>query len=185
MTDTPDTSDTMSWQEQMDRALFGLGFLFAAADNSAYTAEENAELNTHCEAIRAFIARAQCLVSDEQMTVQTVLRQGELLTTLANILKGDPGPDTAHSVHDLPESLAHAMNPDLKAIRHAAAPFDVWWAMIQAQEELGEQPIPDNATVFHFSGSGASTMVTAKQLRAMMAAIYGPASAPEATPCAS
>ena len=44
--------------------------------------------------------------------------------------------------------------------------FGTWWAMIEAQRECcDEPPIPDEAVVLHFMGSGASCQVYAKNIR--------------------
>lgn len=64
------------------------------------------------------------------------------------------------------------MNEELQAAQKAAAPFSMWWAMFEAQEELAGTPIADDIVIFHFMGSGASTMVTAGQIRAMLDAIF-------------
>jgi antitoxin HicB len=53
----------------------------------------------------------------------------------------------------------------LAALRKAASPISLWWAMFAAQEELAGAPIPDEATILHFMGSGASTMVLARDWR--------------------
>lgn len=57
---------------------------------------------------------------------------------------------------------------DLEA---AAWPIALWWVMIEAQEELvGDDPrvtLPDSMVILNFMGSGASTMVTVGQLRAL------------------
>jgi predicted RNase H-like HicB family nuclease len=62
----------------------------------------------------------------------------------------------------------------LAALREAASSVAVWWTMIEAQEELATGDLttnlPDNKVVLHFMGSGASTMVTAGQLRGLMTA---------------
>lgn len=179
MSDTPSIPTTdaipgMPWQERLDRANFGLGFLLAAATKKPMTSEEAADIATHCAAVKNMLAEAQDLYDDAQDAHTLCDRLSDLLTHTADVLKGPPGPLSRHSWHDLPESAALAMAPDMHAIRHAAAPFDLWWCMMQAQEEMCERPIADEAVVFHFMGSGASHMVTAKQLRTMMAAIYGP-----------
>lgn len=159
------------FKERMANALFGLGYLAGAVDGKP----EPELLAQSKQAIAWMLEYAEGMQGELEEDDQLRSKLADILTRTANVLKGEPGPLHSHSWHDLPESAALAMHPDMKAIRHAAAPFDLWWAMVQAQEELGGQPIPDSATIFHFMGSGASTMVTAKQLRDMMAAIYGPA----------
>lgn len=64
------------------------------------------------------------------------------------------------------------MTEGLQAAQKAASPFSIWWAMVEAQQELLKQPIPDKEIVLHFVGSGASTSVTAGQIRKMLDAIY-------------
>ena len=59
-----------------------------------------------------------------------------------------------------------------QAVQKAAGAFGCWWAMICAQEELAGEDIKDDSVILHFSGSGASTSVTAGQIRAMLTAIY-------------
>jgi hypothetical protein len=53
--------------------------------------------------------------------------------------------------------------------RSAASLFTCWWAMIEAEAQIAEDPIKDNAVVFRFMGSGASCMVMAKDIRAVCA----------------
>lgn len=44
--------------------------------------------------------------------------------------------------------------------------FTCWWGMIETQEEcLDRPPIDDGALILHFTGSGASCMVFAKDIR--------------------
>lgn len=64
------------------------------------------------------------------------------------------------------------VNEELLAAQKASNPFSIWWAMIEAQEELAGETIKDEAVIFHFMGSGASTSVTAGQIRKMLDAIY-------------
>lgn len=59
-----------------------------------------------------------------------------------------------------------------RAVQKTSRPLAVWWAMIEAQEELCDTPIADETAVLTFMGSGASMNVTAGQLRAMFAAIF-------------
>lgn len=54
----------------------------------------------------------------------------------------------------------------------AASVFGTWWAMQEAEFELTEDRLPDSAVVLSYMGCGASTVVTAGQLRRMMAAIH-------------
>lgn len=49
------------------------------------------------------------------------------------------------------------------------ASFSAWWAMIQAEAELIDKSIPDDAVVLHYMGCGASHQVTAKDIRDMLA----------------
>lgn len=51
--------------------------------------------------------------------------------------------------------------------RSAASLLSCWWAMVQAQEEIAERPIPRDAVILHFMGSGASCMVFARDLDAV------------------
>lgn len=70
-------------------------------------------------------------------------------------------------------------------LRKACWPLVLWWAMTEAQEELaGNDPresIPDAQPILHFMGSGASTRVTAGQVRALVMAVSKIASE-QATP---
>lgn len=61
---------------------------------------------------------------------------------------------------------------ELLLAQKAASPFSIWWAMVEAQEELAGEKIKDDTIVFKFMGSGASTSVTAGQIRKMLNAIY-------------
>jgi len=65
------------------------------------------------------------------------------------------------------ERLEHAQT----GVRNSASSLMCWWAMVQAQEEMLDEPIPDDAVILSFMGSGASTMVLAKDLRAIDTAI--------------
>ena len=51
--------------------------------------------------------------------------------------------------------------------------LSVWWAMHEAQWELCGDVVPDDAVILAFMGSGASTQVTAGDLRAALAAKGG------------
>ena len=48
------------------------------------------------------------------------------------------------------------------------SPLRVWWAMHEAQWELCDETPADDVVVLHFMGSGASTTVTAGQMRAAL-----------------
>ena len=50
----------------------------------------------------------------------------------------------------------------------ALAPLRVWWAMLEAQWELCDETPSDDTVVLQFMGSGASTTVTAGQMRAAL-----------------
>lgn len=50
----------------------------------------------------------------------------------------------------------------------ALAPLRAWWAMHEAQWALCDEIPSDDTVVLHFMGSGASTMVTAGQMRAAL-----------------
>lgn len=57
----------------------------------------------------------------------------------------------------------------INALVDAISPVAMWWLMVQADSTLcGEEPIADDAVILHFMGSGASTRVTAGQLRALV-----------------
>lgn len=48
--------------------------------------------------------------------------------------------------------------------------FSCWWAMIEAEREIcGDSKIDDDAVILHFSGSGASCQVYAKDIRNIVA----------------
>lgn len=166
---------TDTWESRLDGALHAMSGLAELAPDAKLAAPFK-------ETLLAFFADVQYLVGEEEMNDVTLAKLSSLLTRTANVLKGEPGPLSLHSWHDLPESAAAAMQPDLKAIRHAAASFDLWWTMVQAESELAGEPIADDTNILYFMGSGASHMVRADQLRTMCAAIYGvqpePASAP-------
>ena len=48
------------------------------------------------------------------------------------------------------------------------AALRTWWAMHEAQWAMCEETPADDAVILHFMGSGASTMVTAGQIRAAL-----------------
>ena len=63
------------------------------------------------------------------------------------------------------EDLAAYLDARAKAL----SPLACWWAMVEAHAELSEHgPIPPDAVVLHFMGSGASTQLTAQQMRAAL-----------------
>lgn len=66
-----------------------------------------------------------------------------------------------------------SMAAQLKAIKEHTSGFACWWGMTEAQEELAGSPIKDEHAILHFMGSGASTMVTAREIRRMLDTIYG------------
>jgi hypothetical protein len=106
-------------------------------------------------------------------------RLAALLTGVAAGLKGAPRPGTLHDWSDLPAKAEAArsriaeLDAQLKAIKEHTSGFACWWAMVEAQEELCDTPIKDDATVLHFMGSGASTAVQAHEIRRMLGTIYG------------
>lgn len=54
----------------------------------------------------------------------------------------------------------------------SAESFACWWAMVEAHQECAELPkIDDETVILHFMGSGASHMVFAKDIRAVVALI--------------
>lgn len=165
-----------NWELRTTEAVFALTQLASLAKDS-----EDPLFRANHQRLLDFIADTKTLEGRAMGRDKRLAKLQEVLTKTANAIKGDPGENTPHGWHDLPELAAAAVN-DLAAIRKEASAFSVWWAMIQAHEELAEQPIPDNATILHFMGSGASTMVTAKQLRDMMTAIYGQRQEEDTTP---
>lgn len=65
--------------------------------------------------------------------------------------------------------LADEVDAEIAARNKALSPLACWWAMVEAQAELSEDgPIPPDAVVLHFMGSGASTQLTAQQMRAAL-----------------
>ena len=46
--------------------------------------------------------------------------------------------------------------------------FGLWWAMLEAEHELAEQPISDDATILHYMGCGASCQVSAGDIRKLL-----------------
>ena len=61
---------------------------------------------------------------------------------------------------------------NIEIIQKNSSPLSMWWAMVEAQEELAGRAIKDETIVLHFVGSGASTSVTAGQIRKMLDSIY-------------
>lgn len=127
-------------------------------------------------------------------------RLSELLTGVAAGLKGPPQPLHGHDWSDLPtlagqikdernlfrhghriasdncvrlEGVVGALAVQLKAIKEHTSGFAAWWGMFEAHQELAGKPIGDLQTVLHFMGSGASTAVTALEIRRMLDTIYG------------
>lgn len=47
-------------------------------------------------------------------------------------------------------------------------PFRAWWRMVEAQAEISDEAIPDEAIVLSFMGSAASTTVSAGNIRKML-----------------
>jgi len=59
----------------------------------------------------------------------------------------------------------------LRAEHDALSVVRCWWAMVNAGRELdGDPPLKDDDVILHFSGNGASCMVTAKQLNTALRA---------------
>lgn len=100
----------------------------------------------------------------------------------AETLRADQGwqrYESANSDRNAMHSTFVELNEDrqqlraqLKAVKEHVSGFACWWAMVEAQEELGGTPIQDDATILHFSGSGASTMVKAREIRRIFNTIY-------------
>lgn len=176
MSDTPsipttDKPEGVTFEQRKDRAFFSLGYLTGCINGRP---DEEEVAKAHLE-LREFIRHAQWLYEEDVMGDQLRSKLSDLLTRTANVLKGEPGPLSSHSWHDLPESAALAMDPDKKAIRHAGASLSLWWAMVEADAELAGEPLQDDQIALHFMGSGASHIVNVKDIRALMTAIYGPA----------
>lgn len=57
---------------------------------------------------------------------------------------------------------------EAKPTNDPLTPLRVWWAMHEAQWELCEETPADDVVILHFMGSGASTMVTAGEMRAAL-----------------
>lgn len=60
------------------------------------------------------------------------------------------------------------------SVRDALAPLRAWWGLLEAQWELCEETPADDVIILHFMGSGASTAVTAGQLRAALSNTASP-----------
>lgn len=163
----------MSWDEHYQRAKLAIEALFQLAADPVQAGQ-------HAGTLLTFLAKAEQVAGEEEISVDLNNKLSDILERTANVLKGKPDRNYRHSWHDLPESAQAAISANILAIRQAAAALDMWWAMVQADEELGGAQIADAATLFHYMGNGASTQVTAGQLRAMFTAIYGP----QELPCA-
>lgn len=59
------------------------------------------------------------------------------------------------------------------AIRAEAAGLASWWELCEAQQALDGTPVRDDAVVLQVKGASPGTGVTAGELRALLAAIYG------------
>lgn len=130
-------------------------------------------------AIERFFNEVEQLAEESEDDDALRDRLAALLTGVAAGLKGPPRPGTLHDWSDLPAKAEAASKQiadqaaQLKAIKEHASGFACWWAMVEAQEELGGTPIQDDATILHFMGSGASTAVQAHEIRRMLGTIYG------------
>jgi hypothetical protein len=129
--------------------------------------------------IEQFFGEVEQLAAESEDDDTLRDRLAALLTGVAAGLKGPPRPDTLHDWSDLPAKAEAArsriaeLEAQLKATKEHTSGFACWWAMVEAQEELGGTPIKDDATVLYFMGSGASTAVQAHEIRRMLGTIYG------------
>lgn len=98
----------------------------------------------------------------------------------ANLLKA--GYPRESALHLAGATDYDAIAAKLKAIKEHASGFGCWWHLTVTQEDLGGTAIPDDATILHFMGSGASTSVTAREIRRMLDTIYGERGLDIATP---
>lgn len=64
------------------------------------------------------------------------------------------------------------MTDALRKAQEASSPLSIWWAMIEADNELAGEPLKDEEVALSFMGSGASSRVTVGQIRKMLDAIY-------------
>lgn len=54
-------------------------------------------------------------------------------------------------------------------MNEALAPLAFWWACIEAGREVdGDPPLPDDTVILHYCANGATAMVTAGQMRAIV-----------------
>lgn len=161
-----DQSPNITWEQRKDRALFALGYL-----KGAINGKPEAELvaQSHAELI-SFIAHAEWLVGEEELSIDARDRMADILTRTANVLKGDPTPLSSHSWHDLPESALLAMHPDMGKVRRAAAKFALWWAAMDAERE---QPYMDRQPILRHKGQSIEIDIFAGEFRALLDAIYG------------
>ena len=76
---------------------------------------------------------------------------------------------TSEAVETAALARINELEAEIAARAKALSPLACWWAMVEAQSELSEDgPIPPDAVVLHFMGSGASTQLTAQQMRAAL-----------------
>jgi hypothetical protein len=98
-----------------------------------------------------------------------IVRMGELLERTAVEAVGPELGSHTNPDYDwteLPNSV-RTLRTNAAALSDAASPLCLWWGMIEAQKR-----IPDDEVVLHFTASGASTSVTAGDLRRLMGAAF-------------
>ena len=78
----------------------------------------------------------------------------------------------AYAEQAVREDRAERMNDGYASLR-------LWWAMVEADSEFIGKRIPDDATILHFMGNGASHQVTARDIRNALSCV----SHPQEPPC--
>ena len=92
---------------------------------------------------------------------------------------GDEGPNTSklfetgiaiddyitEHAPDLIDALSAPEAQPAMTDNSSANLFTFWWSLVEADAQLLDEPIKDDAVILHFMGSGASCIVTAKDIR--------------------
>lgn len=175
MADTPsipatDAPEDLTFAQRKDGALFALGYLTGAING-----QPEAELvaKAHLE-LRSFIDHAHWLHGEGEISDALRIKLSDLLTRTANVLKGEPGPLSRHSWHDLPESALLAMHPDMGKVRRAAAKFAFWWTATEMEHAAKhQQAFMDRQPILRHQGESIEIDIFAGDIRTLLAAIYG------------
>ena len=72
----------------------------------------------------------------------------------------------------LTQAREEARREGMREAAESGKIISAWWSMVLAGREIdGDEPLKDSDVILHYSGCGASCMVTAKQLNEFCQAI--------------